>query len=120
LDIGGQASVIQKLKETVSGLCDILKYFSVLESNLRREFFYMDHRGAVKRFLPELAPAKAVSICCRQRTRGTDISYNDFSFTFIQLLNKFVGESERAVREIFRKARAASPSIIFFVSFIID
>lgn len=33
-----------------------------------------------------------------------------------QLLNKFVGESEKAVREIFRKARAASPSIIFFVS----
>ena len=32
-----------------------------------------------------------------------------------QLLNKFVGESERAVREIFRKARAAAPSIIFFV-----
>jgi AAA family ATPase len=31
-------------------------------------------------------------------------------------LNKYVGESERAVREIFRKARAASPSIIFFVS----
>lgn len=26
----------------------------------------------------------------------------------------YVGESERAVREIFRKARAASPSIIFF------
>ena len=34
----------------------------------------------------------------------------------LQLLNKFVGESERAVREIFRKARAASPSIIFFVN----
>ena len=33
-----------------------------------------------------------------------------------QLLNKFVGESERAVREIFHKARAASPSIVFFVS----
>ena len=33
----------------------------------------------------------------------------------LQLLNKFVGESERAVREIFSKARAAAPSIIFFV-----
>ncbi|MFA5254776.1 MAG: CDC48 family AAA ATPase [Methanoregula sp.] len=31
-----------------------------------------------------------------------------------QLLSKWVGESERAVREIFRKARQVSPSIIFF------
>ncbi|XP_013915267.1 PREDICTED: spermatogenesis-associated protein 5 isoform X1 [Thamnophis sirtalis] len=31
-----------------------------------------------------------------------------------ELLNKYVGESERAVREIFRKARAVSPSILFF------
>ena len=32
-----------------------------------------------------------------------------------QLLNKYVGESERAVRDIFRKARSVAPSIIFFV-----
>ncbi len=31
-----------------------------------------------------------------------------------QLLSKWVGESEKAVREIFRKARQVSPSIIFF------
>ena len=31
-----------------------------------------------------------------------------------ELLSMYVGESERAVREVFRKARAASPSIIFF------
>ncbi|XP_005994768.1 ATPase family gene 2 protein homolog A isoform X2 [Latimeria chalumnae] len=31
-----------------------------------------------------------------------------------ELLSKYVGESERAVREIFRKARAVSPSILFF------
>ncbi|KAF8761913.1 AAA domain (dynein-related subfamily) [Rhizoctonia solani] len=30
------------------------------------------------------------------------------------LLNKYVGESERAVREMFTKARGAAPSIIFF------
>ena len=42
---------------------------------------------------------------------------HDFQLTMVyfKLLNKFVGESERAVREIFRKARAASPSIILFV-----
>jgi SpoVK/Ycf46/Vps4 family AAA+-type ATPase len=31
-----------------------------------------------------------------------------------EVFNKYVGESERMIREIFRKARAASPSIIFF------
>uniref|UniRef100_A0A4W5JPA2 AFG2 AAA ATPase homolog A n=1 Tax=Hucho hucho TaxID=62062 RepID=A0A4W5JPA2_9TELE len=31
-----------------------------------------------------------------------------------ELLSKYVGESERAVRELFRKARAVAPSIVFF------
>lgn len=33
-----------------------------------------------------------------------------------QLFNKWVGESEKTLRQIFRQARAASPSIIFIVS----
>lgn len=31
-----------------------------------------------------------------------------------ELFSKWVGESERAVREVFRKARQVAPSIIFF------
>jgi transitional endoplasmic reticulum ATPase len=31
-----------------------------------------------------------------------------------ELLSKWVGESEKGIREIFRKARLASPSVIFF------
>ncbi|RBI59840.1 AAA family ATPase [halophilic archaeon] len=31
-----------------------------------------------------------------------------------ELLNKFVGESERAVREVFQRARQTAPTIIFF------
>ncbi|MFX0091816.1 MAG: CDC48 family AAA ATPase, partial [Candidatus Hodarchaeota archaeon] len=31
-----------------------------------------------------------------------------------ELISKWVGESEKAIREIFRKARTASPAIIFF------
>ena len=31
-----------------------------------------------------------------------------------ELLNKFVGESERAVRQVFARARASSPCVIFF------
>ncbi|WFD23308.1 AAA+-type ATPase [Malassezia equina] len=31
-----------------------------------------------------------------------------------ELLSKYVGESERAIREVFRRARTAAPSIVFF------
>jgi len=31
-----------------------------------------------------------------------------------ELLNKYVGESEKAVRDLFAKARTAKPCIIFF------
>ncbi|KAH0480570.1 MAG: hypothetical protein KVP17_000101 [Porospora cf. gigantea B] len=34
-----------------------------------------------------------------------------------ELLNKYVGESERAVRETFRRAEAASPCLVFFDEF---
>src|SRR5437879_10457641 len=39
---------------------------------------------------------------------------NFISVKGTELLNKYVGESEKAVREVFRKARQASPCIIFF------
>lgn len=31
-----------------------------------------------------------------------------------ELFSKYVGDSEKAVREIFKKARLCSPSVIFF------
>src|SRR5205807_2180443 len=31
-----------------------------------------------------------------------------------ELLSRFVGESERAVREVFHKARQAAPCVVFF------
>jgi len=40
-----------------------------------------------------------------------------FSVKGAELLDKFVGESERGVRDVFSRARAASPSIIFFDEF---
>ncbi|KAI0317871.1 AAA family ATPase [Amylostereum chailletii] len=48
------------------------------------------------------------------RAVATESGVNFVAVRGPELLNKYVGESERAVREIFRKARAAAPSIIFF------
>lgn len=45
---------------------------------------------------------------------ATEIGFNFFAVKGAELLNMYVGESERAVRDIFARARAASPSIIFF------
>lgn len=45
---------------------------------------------------------------------ATESSFNFFAVKGAELLNMYVGESERAVRALFERARAASPSIIFF------
>lgn len=46
---------------------------------------------------------------------ANESSRNFISVKGPELFSKFVGESEKAIKEIFRKARAAAPSIIFFV-----
>jgi len=45
---------------------------------------------------------------------ATESQANFISVRGPQMLSKWVGESEKAVREIFKKARQVSPSIIFF------
>jgi AAA family ATPase len=46
---------------------------------------------------------------------ATESGLNFLAVKGPELFSKWVGESEKAVREVFRKARAASPSIVFFV-----
>ena len=45
---------------------------------------------------------------------ATEAGLNFIAVKGAELVSMYVGESERAVREVFRKARAASPSIVFF------
>ncbi len=45
---------------------------------------------------------------------ATESQSNFISVKGPEIFNKFVGESERAIREIFRKARMAAPSIVYF------
>ena len=48
------------------------------------------------------------------RAAATESDLNFIAVKGAELLNMYVGESERAVREVFKRARAASPSIVFF------
>ncbi|KAI9848230.1 MAG: AAA+-type ATPase [Thelocarpon superellum] len=45
---------------------------------------------------------------------ATEAGFNFIAVKGPELLSMYVGESERALRNVFEKARAASPSIIFF------
>jgi len=51
------------------------------------------------------------------RAVATESEANFISVRGPEIFSKWVGESEKAVREIFRKARMAAPSIIFFDEF---
>ena len=48
------------------------------------------------------------------RAVATESEANFISVKGPELLSKWVGESEKAIREVFRKARTAAPAIIFF------
>ena len=48
------------------------------------------------------------------RALATESNINFISVKGPELLSKWVGESEKAVREIFRKARQAAPALVFF------
>ena len=51
------------------------------------------------------------------RAVATESKANFISIKGPELLSKWVGESEKAIREIFRKAKMAAPCIIFFDEF---
>lgn len=55
--------------------------------------------------------------CCKTvvgKALATESGLNFFSIKGPELFSKWVGESERAIREMFHKARTAAPSILFF------
>ncbi|KAF8318955.1 AAA-domain-containing protein [Clavulina sp. PMI_390] len=99
-DIGGQDIVKQKLKECVEWP---LKY---PQSFVR--FGITPPRGVL------LYGPPGCSKTMTARALATEGGINFLAVKGPELINKYVGESERALRDIFRKARAAAPSILFF------
>ncbi|OSC98204.1 AAA family ATPase [Trametes coccinea BRFM310] len=99
-DIGGQAQTIQKLRECVE--------WPLLHPEAFARLGVRAPRGVLLYGPPGCSKTLLVRAC------ATESGVNFLAVKGPELLNKYVGESERAVREIFSKARAAAPSIIFF------
>lgn len=99
-DIGGQEEVKQRLKETVEWPLAHPEAFQRLGIKAPKGILLYGPPGCSKTLI-----AKALA---------TEAGLNFLAVKGPEIFNKYVGESERSIREIFRKARAAAPSIIFF------
>lgn len=99
-DIGGQEELKRKLIEVVQLPLEASDSFKNLGVSSPKGVLLYGPPGCSKTLT-----AKALA---------TESGLNFLAVKGPEIFNKYVGESERAIREIFRKARAASPSIIFF------
>ncbi|MFW5637700.1 MAG: CDC48 family AAA ATPase [Methanoculleus sp.] len=99
-DVGGLEDVKAELAEAVEWPLKHPEIFDALETEPPRGILLFGPPGTGKTLL-----AKAVA---------NESESNFISVKGPELLSKWVGESERGVRQVFRKARQAAPSIIFF------
>src|SRR5918993_143582 len=99
-DIGGINNVKEELKEAIEWPLKHADLFSKADIKPPKGILLYGPPGTGKTLL-----AKAVA--------STSES-NFISIKGPELLSKWVGESEKGIREIFRKARQAAPCVIFF------
>ncbi|NPB00505.1 MAG: CDC48 family AAA ATPase, partial [Crenarchaeota archaeon] len=99
-DIGGYENVKQELREVVEWPLKYPKYFEELGVEPPKGILLFGPPGCGKTLL-----AKAVA---------TESGANFIAVRGPEILSKWVGESERAIREIFKKARMAAPCVVFF------
>ncbi len=98
-DIGALEDAKQELKEAVEWPLKYSKVFEHMNARPPKGILLYGPPGTGKTML-----AKAVA---------TESEANFIAIKGPEFLNKWVGESEKAVRETFRKARQASPCVIF-------
>jgi transitional endoplasmic reticulum ATPase len=98
-DIGGLSEVKQQLIESVEWPLTYAKLFQHMDAQPPKGILLYGPPGTGKTML-----AKAVA---------TESQANFISVKGPEFLSKWVGESEKAVRETFRKARQAAPTVVF-------
>jgi transitional endoplasmic reticulum ATPase len=99
-DIGGLDTVKMELQEAVEWPMRFPQMYKQLGHTVPKGILLHGPSGTGKTML-----AKAVA---------TESEANFISVKGPELMSKWVGESEKGIRDIFRKARQASPCVIFF------
>src|SRR5256712_12057526 len=99
-EIGGLEGVKKELQEAVEWPLKYPELYKTIGYNMPKGILLHGPSGKGKTML-----AKAVA---------TESEANFISVKGPELMSKWVGESEKGVREIFRRARQASPCVIFF------
>jgi len=99
-DVGGLTDVKQELQEAVEWPLKKPEAFTRVGIRPPKGILLFGPPGCGKTML-----ARAVA---------TESEANFISIKGPEIFSKWVGESEKAIREVFRKGRSAAPSIIFF------
>ncbi|MFB6117784.1 CDC48 family AAA ATPase [Halosegnis sp.] len=99
-DVGGLEETKERLRETIQWPLDYPEVFESMDLEAAKGVLMYGPPGTGKTLL-----AKAVA---------NEAESNFISIKGPELLNKYVGESEKGVREVFEKARSNAPTVIFF------
>ena len=100
IEIGGLEDIKRELQEAVEWPMKYPDLYKELKHTLTKGILLHGPSGTGKTLL-----AKAVA---------TESEANFISVKGPELISKWVGESERGMREIFRRARQAAPCVVFF------
>jgi transitional endoplasmic reticulum ATPase len=99
-DVGGLDDTKERLRETIQWPLEYPEVFDAMDMESAKGVLMYGPPGTGKTLL-----AKAVA---------NESESNFISVKGPELLDKFVGESEKGVREIFSKARENAPTVVFF------
>ena len=99
-DVGGLTDTKERLRETIQWPLDYPDVFEEMDIQSAKGVLMYGPPGTGKTML-----AKAVA---------NESESNFISVKGPELLDKYVGESEKGVRDIFKKARENAPTVVFF------
>ena len=98
--VGGLEGTKERLRETIQWPLEYPQVFEAMDMQAAKGVLMYGPPGTGKTLL-----AKAIA---------NEAQSNFISIKGPELLNKYVGESEKGVREVFEKARSNAPTVVFF------